>query len=183
MYSERVAKTISEQEFLCAGTGKKRVYSWDKWTDGQRWRLILGEDFDVEPSAMVARARDYAYRHDLVVEAKVDGDSVCVWFRNPRLEQLQATAQISAQLINAGAAWYEKKREEGTERVALWLRRKAEEGVRRGDLTRMSSSRDRKLLPAALERCMARGWLVEDADGLLRVGPQSPPQIIKGELA
>ncbi len=122
-----------------------------------------------------------AVRDGLNVETTATDTEIRFRFHNPRAEQMRALAAVVTQTAVGVAEWRRGKREDGVERMARWLWDKTANGVRRGELTRCASSRDRRYLEGALALCLERSWLTEEEGGLLRLGPLKPSQVITGE--
>ncbi len=185
-----MGKTISEEEFRRSPRGSYRTYPWESWTDGQAWLITRGEDYDTTSKNMASTLRNYADRNDLTVEARTAPDEVRFMFRDPVAERLaRQTEQLQQTVLATGALavnyleYREQRKTEAVERIARWLWRKVQDGVQKADITGMAASRDRKYLSTALDLCLEKNWLIEGIGGVLVVGPQKPPQIIKGELA
>jgi len=43
----------------------RRKYDWEKWMDGQLWRMEPGKDFECTSAGFCNAARDYAKRHKI----------------------------------------------------------------------------------------------------------------------
>ena len=57
-------------------------HAWDKWLDGQVWRLEHGDDFRAKPRTFVANARLQAKRRGGRVRTRLlDGEVVVLQFR------------------------------------------------------------------------------------------------------
>lgn len=61
----------------------RRIYPWERWTDGSAWRIRQGEDFDVEPESMATMIRSRAKAEGLAATARVNGDVVAFQFYGP----------------------------------------------------------------------------------------------------
>jgi hypothetical protein len=85
--------------------------------------------------------------------------------RAKREERVQDAVHAHAAVVQADAQ---------LERRARWCVTKIREGHRREDLLVRASSKWRKEVPAGLTLALARGWLVEDDEGHLEVGPSVP---------
>lgn len=57
-------------------TRKRHMYPWEDWGDGQVWRLLRGEDFEVEVASFQASAHTQARSEDRKVRTrrKAEGD-------------------------------------------------------------------------------------------------------------
>lgn len=51
---------------VAANTGGYK-YPWNEWLDGSSWRLIRGEDYDIEDNNMRMQVRGAAKRRNLQV--------------------------------------------------------------------------------------------------------------------
>jgi hypothetical protein len=63
-----------DQTVVFGRRGRKAKYMWKEWTDGQKWVLVRGEDFEVTPECMQMQALAYARRNRLNVETVILGD-------------------------------------------------------------------------------------------------------------
>lgn len=46
--------------------GRKTIYDWDTWTNGEEWHLIRGEDYEVSDASMRRSVSSHAQRHGLL---------------------------------------------------------------------------------------------------------------------
>lgn len=56
--------------------GRPPTYPWAEWMDGSAWRIVRGEDFEVEAVTMAAMIRNRARDARTSARAYVDGDAV-----------------------------------------------------------------------------------------------------------
>lgn len=67
--------------------GRRPLYPWDKWTDGQWWTCEQGEDFSCKSDSFRTGLYRYGMAHGYSVEVQVDGDVVHFQFtRGTRLK-------------------------------------------------------------------------------------------------
>ena len=61
----------------------RRIYPWNRWTDGTVWRIRQGEDFEVSPESMASMIRVRAKTTGLTVATRVHDDVVTFQFFGP----------------------------------------------------------------------------------------------------
>lgn len=55
-----MAKTLTEMPKKTGGAGRKAMYPYDLWLDGQIWQLDNDEDYKAKPQSVVASIRGAA---------------------------------------------------------------------------------------------------------------------------
>jgi hypothetical protein len=72
-------------------------HSFNTYADGATWELTEGEDFDVKPSLLARRARQWARNEGVGAETKViDGQPGVVAIRFTRVGKLRPLEERSA---------------------------------------------------------------------------------------
>lgn len=57
---------------------RESIYPWDKWFDGQVWKLTQGEDFTITPAGFRALAVKTAQRRNIAATVALRGSSVFI---------------------------------------------------------------------------------------------------------
>ncbi len=73
--------------------GSPRKYQWDQWTNGAKWCIRRGEDYEIKPSSMAGLIRKHALRVGLLVRVHVYDDTGRIEFQfRERDDELEAAA-------------------------------------------------------------------------------------------
>ena len=71
-----MAKVLAD--FEINGKGRRTIYPWDEWLDGQIWQLTRGEDFKCKVLSFRMAAKYAAVTRGLNVDVQVRGDTVTI---------------------------------------------------------------------------------------------------------
>lgn len=74
-----MAKILTEMPKKAGGIGRKPIYPYDEWLDGQIRQLDVGEDFTAKPQSVVASLRQTAEQRGMKLRSRfVFGDDKVV---------------------------------------------------------------------------------------------------------
>lgn len=61
--------------------GRRPLYPWELWTNGQTWRITFAEDYFISTKNMRMQLYGHARSHGLLVEASVPQGHSAIVFR------------------------------------------------------------------------------------------------------
>lgn len=66
-----MAKVVEDARLEGVNRGRKAIYPWDDWTNGQTWEAFQGEDFVCDAGQFRTNLYDRARRHGMKVVTSV----------------------------------------------------------------------------------------------------------------
>jgi hypothetical protein len=65
-----MAKILTEMPKKAGGAGRKAIYPYDEWLDGQIRQLDSGEDYNAKPQSVVASIRTMAEQRGMKLRSR-----------------------------------------------------------------------------------------------------------------
>lgn len=69
------------ESYSFSGIHGNAKYPWSAWTNGETWRIVQGEDFDVEPRVMQGQIKVRGGKESKKTATRVESNAVIFTFQ------------------------------------------------------------------------------------------------------